>query len=155
MPSFCAICAVWRLLLRPAAQISAVTVSAAPAGCTASQRRPCAAPRYSRDNSIPSICRTEAAERTEQNTLSKTRSNSQTPQKRLKTRKNSISRRAPTENTPPEWKRRAAWTRYSYERRAAGYLHGHVKPLSPLSRSPPSVRKSPKSLIVAKSIVAG
>ena len=127
MPSFCTICAAWRLLLRPAAQISAVTVSADPAGCTASQRRPCTATSYAPDNGAPSIYRTEAAERTEQNTLSKTRRNSQTPQKRLKTLKNAISRRSPTENTPPERKRRAAWTRYRYERRAAGYLHGHVR----------------------------
>ena len=155
MPSFCAICAVWRLLLRPAAQISGAFVSVAPAGCTASHRRPCTAPRYAHDNGAPSICCTEAAERTEQNTLSKTRRNSQTPQKRLKTLKNAISRRSPTENTLPERKRRAAWTRYRYERRSAVYLHGHVKPPSPLSRSPPYVRKSPKSLIVAKSIVAG
>lgn len=62
---------------------SAVTVSADPAGCKASQRRPCTAPRHAHDNGTPSICRTEAAERTEQNTLSKTRQNSKTPQKRL------------------------------------------------------------------------
>lgn len=102
MPSFCAICAVWRLFLRPAAQISGAFVSVAPAGCTASHRRPCTAPRHAHENGAPSICRTEAAERTEQNTLSKTRRNDQTPQKRLKTLKNAISRRFPTENTPPE-----------------------------------------------------
>ena len=127
MPSFCAICAVWRLFLRPDAQISAVTVSADPAGCTASQRRPCTATRYAHDNGAPSIFNTEAAERMEKNTLSKARRNSQTPQKRLKTLKNAISRRFPTENTPPETGSRTARTRYSYERRAAVYLHGHVR----------------------------
>lgn len=102
MPSFCAICAAWRLFCVRAAQISAVTVSAVPAGCKAPQRRPCTATRYAHDNGAPSIFHTEAAERTEQNTLSKTRRNDQTPQKRLKTLKNAISRRFPTENTPPE-----------------------------------------------------
>ena len=76
-------CAAWRHFLRPAAQIPAVTVSSAPAGCKASQRRPCTASRYAHDNGAPSIYRTEAAERTEQNTLPKTRRNSKTPQKRL------------------------------------------------------------------------
>ena len=112
--------------LHPAAQIFAVFVSASPAGCTAPHQQPCTASRYAHDNGAPSIYRTEAAERTEQNTLPKTRRNSKTPQKRLKTLKNAISRRFPTENTPPERERRAAWTRYRYERRAAGYLHGHV-----------------------------
>ncbi|MBQ2428683.1 MAG: hypothetical protein II264_09375 [Ruminococcus sp.] len=69
MPSFCAICAAWRHFLRPAAQIPAVTVSAAPAGCTASQRLLCTDPRYMHDIGVPSIYRTEAAERTEPNTL--------------------------------------------------------------------------------------
>ena len=95
MPLFCAICAGWRLLLRPAAQISAVTVSASPAGCTAPHQQPCTASRYAHDNGAPSIYRTEAAERTEQNTLPKTRRNSKTPQKRPKTIKNAISRRFP------------------------------------------------------------
>lgn len=131
MQSFCAICAVWLLLLRPAAQISAVTVSAAPAGCTASQRRPCTAPRHAHDNGALSIFHTEAAEHAEQNTLSKTRLNSKTPQKRLKTLINAMLRRFQTENTPPEMGSRTAWTRYRHERRAAGYIHGHVKPPSP------------------------
>ena len=113
--------------LHQAAQISAVTVSAAPAGCTASKRRPCTVPRYTHDNGALSICHTEAEERTEQNALLKTFRNSQTPLKRLKTLKNAISRRSQTENTPPERERRAAWTRYRYERRAAVYLHGHVR----------------------------
>ena len=131
MPSFCEICAVWRLLLRPAAQISAVTVSAAPAGCTASKRRPCTVPRYTHDNGALSICHTEAAERTEQNALLKTFRNNQTPLKRLKTHNNAISRRFPIGNTPPERERRTSRTRYRHERRTAGYLHGHVKPPSP------------------------
>ena len=154
MPSFCVICALWRLLLRPAAQISAVTVSAVPAGCTASQRRPCTVPRYTHDNGALSICHTEAAERTEQNTLSKTRRNSQTPQKRLKTLKNAISRRSPTENTPPE--REAAptgpGTATNVEPRDV-YQDTSSRPTLPRSQS--YARKSPKSLIVAKSIVAG
>ena len=129
--SSCCVMRCMAAFLHPAAQIFAVFVSAVPAGCTASQRRPCTAPRHAHDNGAPSIYSTEAAERTEQNTLSKTRRNSQTPQKRLKTLKNAISRRSPTENTPPERKRRAAWTRYRYERRAAGHLHGHIKPPSP------------------------
>lgn len=128
MPSFCAICAVWRLLMRPAAQISAVTVSAAPAGCTASQRLLCTNPRHAHDNSARSICHTEAAERTEQNTLSKTHRNGQTPLKRLKMHNNAISRRFPIGNTPPERERRTSRTRYRHERRTAGYLHGHIKP---------------------------
>ncbi len=131
MPSFCAICAAWRLFMRPSAQISAVTVSAAPAGCKASQRLLCTDPRYMHDFGVPSICRTEAAERKEQNTLTKTCRNRKTPQERPITPKNAISRRFPTENTPTEMERRTARTRYHYERRAAGYLHGHVKPPSP------------------------
>lgn len=127
MPSFCAICAVWRLFQRPAAQISAVTVYAAPAGCTASQRRPRTASRHTRDNCAPSNFRTEAAERTEQNTLPKTHLNDQTPLKRPKTLKNAMPRRFPTGNTPPGMECCTAWTRHRYERRAAGHLHGHAK----------------------------
>lgn len=110
---------------------AAAIVSNAPAGCKASQRLLCTDPRYMHDIGAPSICRTEAAERAEQNTLSKTRRNSQTPQKRLKTLKNAISRRFPTDNTPPERESCTAWTRYRHKRRAAVYLHGHVKPPSP------------------------
>ena len=152
--SSCCVMRCMAAFLHPAAQIFAVFVSAVPAGCTASQRRPCTAPRHAHDNGAPSIYSTEAAERTEQNTLSKTRRNSKTPQKRLKTLKNAISRRFPTGNAPQERGSRTARTRYRYERRAVGHLHGHIK-RPPLSGSPPSVRKSPKSLIVAKSIVAG
>lgn len=144
MPSFCAICAVWRLLLRPAAQISAVTVSAAPAGCTASQRLLCTDPRYIHDIGVPSICRTEAAERSGQITLSKTHRNGQTPLKRLKMHNNAISRRFPIGNTPPETGSRTTRTRYRHERRAAGHLHGHVKPPSPYQdrRHPSESRQS-------------
>lgn len=144
MPSFCAICALWRLFLRPAAQISAVTVSAAPAGCKASQRLLCTDPRYMHNIGVPSICRTEAAERAEQNTLSKACRNSKTPLKRLKTLKNAISRRFQTDNTPPETGSRTARTRYRYERRAAGYLHGHIKPPAPYQdlRHPSESRQS-------------
>lgn len=144
MPSFCAICAVWRLLPCQDAQISAVTVSAAPAGCTASQRQPCTATRYAHDNGAPSISHTEAAERAEQNTLSNTRRNGKTPQKRLKTLKNAMLRRFPIGNTPPERGSRTTRTRYRYERRAAGHLHGHVKPPSPYQdrRHPSESRQS-------------
>lgn len=144
MPSFCAICAVWRLFLPQAAQISGAIVSAAPAGCKSSQRRPCTAPRHAHDNGALSIFHTEAAERTEQNTLSKTFRNSKTPQKRLKTLENAISRRFPTDNTPPERGSRTAWTRYLYVRRAAGYLYGHIKPPAPYQdrRQPSESRQS-------------
>jgi hypothetical protein len=130
--------------MRPAAQISAVTVSAAPAGCKASQRLLCTDPRYMHDIGVPSIFRTEAAERTEQNTLSKPRRNGKTPRKRLKTLKNAISRRFPTDNTPPERGSCTAWTRYRHERRAAGYLYGHIKPPAPYQdlRHPSESRQS-------------
>ena len=117
--------------LHPAAQIFAVFVSASPAGCTAPHQQPCTASRYAHDNGAPSIYRTEAAERTEQNALLKTFRNNQTPQKRLKTLKNAISRRFPIGNTPPERERRTSRTRYRHERRAAGCLPGHVKPPDP------------------------
>jgi hypothetical protein len=97
MPSFCAICALWRHFLQPDAQTSTDTVSARPAGCKASQRLLCTDPRYMHDIGVPSIYRTEDAERTEQNTLLKTCRNSQTLLKRLKTHNNAISRRFPDE----------------------------------------------------------
>ena len=104
-----------------------LTVSAAPAGCTASQRLLCTDPRYMHDIGVPSICRTEAAERTEQNTLPKIRRNSKTPQKCLKTLKTLYRAEIQTVNAPPDRGSCTAWTRYRHERRAAGYLHGHVR----------------------------
>ena len=112
--------------MRPAAQIPAVTVSAAPAGCTASQRRPCTVPGHAHDSSAPSICRTEAAERSEQNTLQRYAESIKRRRNVWKRPKTLYRSDFPADNTPPERGSRATRTRYRYERRAAGHLHGHA-----------------------------
>ena len=131
MPSFCAICAVWRLFcvrlhrFPPLPFPPLLRDVQRPSGCYAPIPDIC----------MISVCRLFTAQKP-QNAQNKT------PYQRhaetVKRRRNAYKRPKTlyhadfqTDNTPPETGSRTARTRYRYERRAAGYLHGHIKPPSP------------------------
>lgn len=131
MPSFCAICAVWRLFC--------IRLHRYPARSFPSILRAVQRPSVDRAQ-LPDIHETTAyrlfTAQKPQNAQNKT------PYQRhaetVKRRRNAYKRLKTlyhadfqTDNTPPETGSRTARTRYRYERRAVGHLHGHVKPPSP------------------------
>lgn len=144
MPSFCAICAVWRLFCIKLHRYQPLPF----------QPFLRAVKRPSGDRAQLPDMRTTTAHRLftaqkPQNAQNKT------PYQRhaetVKRRRNAYKRPKTlyhadfqTDNTPPETGSRTARTRYRYERRAAGCLHGHFKPPAPYQdrRQPPESRQS-------------